>query len=781
MTPARFPRTPANRTPYRTTFRAKALLFMIPVLVIVSLGYTWEAISTEKEIVRREIIKRAETITILATKTGELPLVSRNPELIKEAVRFLKGNTEVLSVTVFDTSMNRLLHDGPPSDSPLPAMPGDTRFSMTEEKDDFIFYAPVFTERIKQDIDIIHESGDAQKTRERIGWIRLGFSKDGMRETERQIIGRCLLLALIFTGLGSLLVYFLIKRATRPLERIAEVAKDVAHGNFSRDMEIDQDDEVGALADAFMSMRTTIQQVLNQTNGLIVAVQSGDMERRGDADMFEGGWRQLVDGVNDLTDAFSTVTSELLTAKLAAESANRAKSDFLSSMSHELRTPLNAILGYAQIIKRQENLTTSQRQQLDIMQSSGEHLLTLINDILDVGKIEACKMEIEDLAFDLPALIRQVYNLTRLQAEEKELVFTLEEMTPLPSYVRGDECKLRQVLLNLLSNAVKYTRRGRVTLRVQYGETGGGQFCCEIVDTGIGIPHDKLETIFEPFTQLAVSGQTQGGTGLGLNITKRLLNLMGGTLNVSSEPGKGSRFRLEVKLPPIAGSDAIRHNAPPHITGYQGERKRILVVDDTIGNTSMLVALLEPLGFDLDTAQNGQEAFHRVTLHPPDLILMDLVMPVTDGLEAVRNIRSDSRLAKIKIIGTSATISDSINKETFVVTCDDFVEKPIRIELLLEKIGTQLDITWEMSPEPAPIPVASKSAEPLIVPPRDALDRLLLLAQLGDMNKIEAWALDLKKMDITYGCFADRLCELAAGFKTKAILALVEQYRGEST
>jgi PAS domain S-box-containing protein len=475
-------------------------------------------------------------------------------------------------------------------------------------------------------------------------------------------------------------------------------------------------------------------------------------------------------------------TAQLTTAKEQAEAANRAKSDFLSSMSHELRTPLNAILGYAQILKRQDNLTDVQKQQLTIMRSSGEHLLTLINDILDVGKIEAQKMEIEEVSFDLTALLVQVFNLTKLNAEEKELRFRYETETPLPAYVRGDERKLRQVLLNLLSNAVKYTRRGGVTLRVSYGRAGAGVLRCEVADTGVGITADKLEAIFEPFTQLVSDKQVREGTGLGLTITKRLLELMGGRIGVKSAPGEGSIFWLEMPLPSLADTDIALEKTEYNVTGYRGARKRILVVDDNIGNTSMLISLLEPLGFTLDTAQNGREAVHLAAERPPDLVLLDLVMPEMDGLEAATLIRRNRELAGTRIIGASATVTESTHKEAFAAACDDFVEKPIRIDTLLEKIGTLLRIEWEaarVETSPEDEGGERRGEQLFVVPPPEELAGLFELAMMGDMSQIETWADALETRNDTYRCFADKLRELAGGFRTKAILALVEHVMGD--
>ena len=478
--------------------------------------------------------------------------------------------------------------------------------------------------------------------------------------------------------------------------------------------------------------------------------------------------------VTGLQEPFDLIFRELTTAKERAEFANQAKNTFLASMSHELRTPLNAILGYTQILCHETNITDKQRQQLGIMRASGEHLLTLINEILDLGKIEAQQMELAKSPFYLPELLQQVLEITRFKADEKRLA-TYYEADVLPDYVCGDERKLRQVLLNLLNNAVKYTPRGGVTLRARYDPTDGGWLQCEIADTGIGIPANKLEAIFEPFTQLARDSQGREGAGLGLTITRRLVALMGGRLNVESRIGQGSMFRFSLPLPPGTAARREAKSQVDIIRGYRGPRKRILVVDDNAANAGLLVAMLEPLGFEIDMAVSGRETLQKTSEQDIDLVLLDLVMPDMDGLETAQTLRQSDRLSNLRIVGVSATITDSEHLRSFVTACDAFLCKPVRIAELMQTVARLLRLEWVLaSSQGAGISGEAASPTEVAIPPREVLEALRQAVERGEYDELER-LIAVQVAHPAFLAFCEHIRRLAASYDDEGISAYLEQ------
>jgi len=529
--------------------------------------------------------------------------------------------------------------------------------------------------------------------------------------------------------------------------------------------------------------------------------------------LMEGMWRlierkraeeELQNHRDHLEELVKQRTAELAEARDRAEAADRAKSAFLTNISHELRTPLNGILGYADILKRRVGYTGSLVDGLDIIQRSGEHLLTLINDLLDLAKIEAGKLELTPVPFHLPTFLRQITDIVRARAEDKGLSLTYESLSPLPEAVLADATRLRQVLLNLLDNAVKFTDRGSVTLRItgrqqtvdsrqEESATASGlpstvyHLHFEVEDTGQGIPADQWERIFLPFEQAGEGGKRVEGTGLGLAISRQIVELMGGQLQVQSPAftppaipptgaevrgGPGSHFWFDVALPVVEVNAAFQPTVVRRIIGYEGARRKVLVVDDKPYNRLLLVDILEPLGFEVCTAGDGQDAVDQTLLLRPDAIVMDLIMPLKTGIEAIQAIRQNPLLREVVIIAVSASVLEAAGKECLVAGCDEFLTKPIHAERLLEALAARLQLTWRYAETSAP----DEDASALVTPPRQDLVTLYALAQQGRIWDIRDCATRLLQQDTRYRPFVEAVHALAREFKSEQIKAFIQPF-----
>ncbi len=380
-------------------------------------------------------------------------------------------------------------------------------------------------------------------------------------------------------------------------------------------------------------------------------------------------------------------------ARRAAELANRSKSQFLSTMSHELRTPLNGILGYAQLLSMDSSLNERQRRGIETIRNSGEHLLSLIVDILDLSRIEAQRIELVSTPVELASFLRSVADVVRVKADEKDLILEFEAAADLPAMVMVDERRLRQVLLNLLGNAVKFTDNGTVSLVVSNEGTDDDHSLVriDVRDTGVGIQQEDLSNIFEPFEQVGDIKRRDAGTGLGLTITRALISAMGGNIRVTSEPGRGTQFSIELRLkhaqtrPRTSSTRA----SPP---SYEGRRRRILVIDDVAQNRSMLADFLAAAGFESHSAEDGQQGIEKVQTFQPDLVVMDSVMPVMSGLEATRRLRSDPAHAQLPIIAVSANATEEHRQNCLEAGANMCLSKPVRLDELAGAIRQLLQL-----------------------------------------------------------------------------------------
>jgi PAS domain S-box-containing protein len=457
------------------------------------------------------------------------------------------------------------------------------------------------------------------------------------------------------------------------------------------------------------------------------------------------------------------------------------RSDFLAQMSHELRTPLNGVLGFAQMLQRDDAITARQAKGLRVIEESGRHLLRLIDDILDLARIDAAKLVLYPSEVNLPLFLQSVCDVVRIKAEEKGLLFSSEAGTGLPEAVSVDENRLRQVLLNLLSNAIKFTDRGQVTLRVQalHAPAMAGapaaeptvRLRFEVQDTGIGLDPEQAARLFQPFEQVSDMRHRSGGSGLGLAISRQLVRLMGGDVAVRSQPGEGSVFSFEIDVP-TATASLVPVSGRGRPTGYRGARQVVLVVDDVAQNREMLFDGLSALGFDVIEAGNGQECLDVAQRTRPDLVLMDVMMPVMDGPQATRHLRQMPGLADVPVVATSASVTPEVEAACRAAGADAFIAKPIDQDQLLDTLASLLGLSWVYGGARPDMLAQAGAGQTLVYPPADEMQELRRLARIGNMSSLRQRA-ELLRLDERYAPFADRLIELASAFQTTAITALV--------
>jgi signal transduction histidine kinase/DNA-binding response OmpR family regulator len=671
--------------------------------------------------------------------------------------------------------------------------------------------------------------------------------------------------------------YFVLNRLlifplSRTTEAVRQMGALVAQKQFSQlqDLHIEtrSKNEIGLLA-----------QVFNFLSAQVVAQHN-----------------QLQKANAELEDRVARRTAAYKQASEAAEAASKAKSEFLANMSHELRTPLNGILGYTQILQRSPSMNEKEKHGINIIHHCGNHLLTLINDVLDLSKIEAERMELFPKELHFPSFLQGVVEMCSIRAEQKGVDFKYERETDLPIGVFVDEKRLRQVLLNLLGNAIKFTDSGTVTFKVgclsaavdisgdandsdhvgdrlnsgingdlnlinshshnhglsnsqlstphsqehsnrsinhqlnsdphdheqRQNENGSRNEVEAIVssavinqhhnaqaiyrirfqvqDTGIGMSAEKLEKIFMPFEQVGDSKHKAEGTGLGLSISQKIVEMMGSTIQVESQLGKGSRFWLDLDLnASLEWGDNYSINDRGKVVGYKGRRLKILMVDDKWENRSVITSLLQPIGFEVLEAEHGQQALEIAQETEPDLIITDLMMPIMDGFTFLNLIRHSPQLAQIKVLVSSASVFDADKQRSIKAGADDFIPKPVKSEELLQKLQLHLGIAWvyatsaaqqkletittsSMTSTIAPVSTNTidRRDQELAAPQPEMLERLFELSIRGNYQEIQSQAIAIEQSNHELVPFATYLKQLARRSRQKEMLDFISQYRNKT-
>ncbi|HSH04720.1 MAG TPA: ATP-binding protein [Anaerolineae bacterium] len=716
--------------------RHKFAILITTIVLITTTVSTLVTIQREQAVFKGELEQQSQLLlTTLSASTADA-LYQLDADYLGDLMHNLSRSNFMTYGRIYDAD-GRVIAD---------AITPDARFSATPDPLGQQLLTTTDTLFIWEDTQLL--AGQAVIAgNQPIGAIAVGLPTTPLTIKIADARNQGIFLGIIILAIGIILAFTTSRTIVHPIQRLTYAAAKLRAGDFSQRVPpTKSQDEIGELSHGFNLMAAKLEELVSQ--------MSAEIEDRKQAQ------------------------KQAQEAQTTAETANQAKSIFLANMSHELRTPLSAILGFAQVLGQSNNLAPEDKEKIRIIGQSGQHLLTVINQILDMSKIEAGRMTLEERPFSLPALIRDIEAMFTLRAQNQDINFAVTLPANLPTMVEGDNVKIRQILINLLGNAFKFSAQGHVQLQIFYipPHDQQAQIHITIKDTGPGIQPHELDLIFEPFMQAESSRDGGQGTGLGLPLSRQFAQLMGGDItarNVGDQPGHGAIFECYLPLTLINATTIPTPSSPDRIVGLAPDQPnyRILIVDDSWINRQLLVQLLAPLGFALQEANNGREAIDVWQKWRPHLIWMDMYMPEMDGDEATRQIKAQPDSEETIIIAITANAFLEDQERILDAGCVDIIHKPFQVEDIFQALATHLGLVYQYEHLPSTTDTTPQFDWEAI--PTDYLRQLQTAVSLGAMEDIDTIIAKIKKHESD---LANALHKLAYNFEYEQILSLLNNH-----